>query len=55
MLVTRIHRSLRDKNRLLAATVTPSGVFERPFNANTMDVYFLYLDIVDTFVYQDNT
>ena len=31
------------------------GRFERPFNANTMDVYFPYLDIVDTLVYQDNT
>jgi len=29
--------------------------FERPFNANTMDVYFANLDIVDTFVYQDDT
>jgi len=29
--------------------------FERPFNANTMDVYFPYLDIIDTYVYQDET
>lgn len=29
--------------------------FERPFNANTMDVYFPNLDIIDTFVYQDGT
>jgi hypothetical protein len=29
--------------------------FERPFNANTMDVYYPELDIVDTFVYQDDT
>jgi len=29
--------------------------FERPFNANTMDVYFPELDIIDTFVYQDDT
>ena len=29
--------------------------FERPFNANTMDVYYPELDIVDTFVYQDTT
>lgn len=27
--------------------------FERPFNANTMDIYFPELDIIDTFVYQD--
>ena len=31
------------------------GRFERPFNANTMDVYFPQIDIVDTFVYQDDT
>lgn len=29
--------------------------FERPFNANTMDVYFPELDIVDTFVFEDDT
>jgi hypothetical protein len=29
--------------------------FERPFNANTMDTYFSQLDIVDTFVFQDDT
>lgn len=27
--------------------------FERPFNANSMDVYFPNLDIVDTYVFQD--
>ncbi|MBE0670515.1 MAG: hypothetical protein IH588_08005 [Anaerolineales bacterium] len=31
------------------------GRFERPFNANTMDVYFSQLDIVDTQVHQDDT
>jgi hypothetical protein len=31
------------------------GRFERPFNANAMDTYFPYLDIVDTFVLQDET
>jgi len=30
------------------------GRFERPFNANTMDVYYPYEDIQDTFIYQDN-
>ena len=30
------------------------GIFERPFNANTMDIYFEKLDIVDTFVFQDD-
>jgi hypothetical protein len=29
--------------------------FERPFNANSMDVYYPNLDIIDTFVYQDDT
>lgn len=29
--------------------------FERPFNANTMDVYFPNLDILETSVYQDET
>jgi hypothetical protein len=31
------------------------GLFERPFNENTMDVYFSQLDIVNTLVYQDET
>jgi len=31
------------------------GRFERPFNANTMDVYFSQLDIVETQVFQDET
>ena len=31
------------------------GRFERPFNANTMDVYFSQLDIVDTAVSEDDT
>lgn len=31
------------------------GRFERPFNANTMDVYFSQLDIVNTQVYHDDT
>jgi hypothetical protein len=31
------------------------GLFERPFNAETMDTYFPYLDIVDTQGYKDNT
>ncbi len=31
------------------------GRFERPFNANTMDAYFSQLDIVDTFVFQDES
>lgn len=31
------------------------GRYERPFNADTMDVYFSYLDIQDTLVYRDDT
>lgn len=31
------------------------GRYERPFNANTMDVYFPYLDIVNTIFYEDET
>lgn len=31
------------------------GRFERPFNSNTMDVYFSQIDIVDTKVSQDET
>lgn len=31
------------------------GQFERPFNANTMDVYYPYLDIQDTIYYLDDT
>lgn len=30
------------------------GMFERPFNANTMDVYFPNLDIIDLTVYKDD-
>jgi hypothetical protein len=30
------------------------GRFERPFNANTMDVYFSQIDIVNTEVFQDD-
>jgi len=29
--------------------------YERPFNADTMDVYFPELDILDTLIYQDET
>lgn len=32
-----------------------NGVFERPFNANTMDTYFPYLDIVNLQGYRDDT
>ncbi|GAB4573621.1 MAG: hypothetical protein Fur0017_27870 [Anaerolineales bacterium] len=31
------------------------GRFERPFNANAMDVYFSQIDIIDTMVFQDDT
>jgi hypothetical protein len=32
-----------------------NGLYERPFNANTMDTYFPYLDIVDAQAYVDDT
>lgn len=32
-----------------------NGLYERPFNANTMDKYFRYLDIVDTQGFKDET
>ncbi len=48
--------SLTAKNKIAAGGDRFTfGRFERPFNANTMDVYFPNLDIVDTFVYQDET
>ena len=31
------------------------GTWERPFNANTMDVYFPYLDIIDNEIFEDDT
>ena len=31
------------------------GKFERPYNANTMDVYFPYLDLVSANLYQDQS
>ena len=31
------------------------GLYERPFNADPMDKYFPYLDIVDTQGYKDDT
>ena len=32
-----------------------SNIYERPFNTNTMDTYFPYIDIVDTQGFIDNT
>ena len=31
------------------------GLYERPFNANTMDKYFSYIDIIDTQGFMDDT
>src|SRR5271157_4787894 len=31
------------------------GIYERPFNANTMDTYFPYMDIVHIQGFKDNT
>ena len=53
------HAGDHDSSKTAASRQAPGGdrftlgKYERPFNANTMDVYFPYLDIIDTFVYQD--
>ena len=55
------HAGDYDSSKTAAEKRAPGGdrftftIFERPFNANTMDTYFPYLDIVDTFVFQDDT
>jgi hypothetical protein len=36
------------KKQVTGGDVFVNGLYERPFNANTMDKYFPYLDIVDT-------
>jgi hypothetical protein len=43
-----------ESNSLIGGDRFTFGRFERPFNANTMDVYFSQLDIVDTKVFQDD-
>jgi hypothetical protein len=55
------HAGDYDSSKLAAKKIVAGGDrftfgrFERPFNANTMDIYFSQLDIVDTYVYQDDT
>ncbi|WKZ36004.1 MAG: hypothetical protein QY332_20535 [Anaerolineales bacterium] len=44
-----------ENNSLIGGDRFTFNRFERPFNANTMDVYFSQLDIVNTQVYQDDT
>jgi hypothetical protein len=44
-----------DQQRAAGGDRFTFGQFERPFNADTMDTYFPYLDIQDTTIYQDDT
>jgi hypothetical protein len=43
------------KRQVTAGDVFVQDLLERPFNANTMDTYFPYLDIVDTQGFKDKT
>jgi len=47
--------SMADKKRAPGGDRFSFTQFERPFNADTMDVYFPYLDIQDVLIYQDDT
>jgi hypothetical protein len=47
--------SVADKKRALGGDRFTFDQFERPFNADTMDVYFPYLDLQDASIYQDDT
>jgi hypothetical protein len=55
------HAGDQDSSSMAAKKTVPGGdrftfgMFERPFNANTMDVYFPSLDIQDALLYQDDT
>jgi hypothetical protein len=44
-----------NQNRAVGGDRFTFGRFERPFNADTMDVYYPYLDIQNTLFYQDDT
>jgi hypothetical protein len=46
---------MADKKRAPGGDRFTFDQFERPFNAETMDVYFPYLDIQDVSVYQDDS
>ncbi len=43
------------KKQVSGGDVFVEGLYERPFNANTMDKYFPYVDIVNTQGFKDNT
>jgi hypothetical protein len=43
------------RKQVTSGDVFVQGLYERPFNANTMDKYFPYLDIVDTQGFKDDT
>ena len=55
------HAGDQDSSSMASQKRAPGGdrftfdTFERPFNADTMDVYFSYLDIQDVVIYQDDT
>jgi len=44
---------MAQKKQVASGDYFTAGEYERPFNANTMDVYYPNIDIVDTMVYQD--
>ena len=51
MPVTRIRRSLRDKNRLLAATVTPSGVSSvRSMPIRWMSTFLISISLIRWYI-----
>ena len=43
------------RKQVSSGDVFVHGLYERPFNADTMDKYFPYVDIVDTQGYKDDT
>jgi hypothetical protein len=43
------------KKRVPGGDTFVNDIFERPFNSNTMDTYFPYLDILQTLGYKDDT
>jgi hypothetical protein len=53
---TDINSSVDAKNKTVpGGDQFVNNLFERPFNANSMDTYFPYIDIVDTQGFLDNT
>lgn len=47
--------SMATKKGVSGGDVFSQGLYERPFNANKMDTYFPYIDIIDTQGFKDNT